>query len=109
MLFLLLLHRLLDEYSAFMMGVLQSGVQVAKLHKVLTSTMTFIAPGAVATGTVEIPGERTLHRFRPRMQFAAEAVGALRFSKSVHAIANHDGASIEQSKVFGESESHCLH
>jgi hypothetical protein len=64
--------------------------------------MNFIVPEAVAKKAIQIPSERTLKRFRPRMQFAAEAVGALRFSKSVHAIANHDGASIEQSKVFGE-------
>jgi hypothetical protein len=84
------------------MGLLQSGVQVTKLHKVVKGTMTFIAPDAVANKVIQIPSERTLRGFRPRMQFAAEAVGAFRFSKSVHAIANHDGASIEQSKVFGE-------
>jgi hypothetical protein len=85
------------------MGLLQTGVQVTKLHKIVNRTMSFIAPEAVAKKHIEIPSEATLKRFRPRMQFAAEAVGALRFSKSVHAIANHDGASIEQSKVFGES------
>jgi hypothetical protein len=92
-------------YSAMLMGLMQCGVQCTKLLKVAGGLLEFIAPAAVRTGAVKVPSLSVLHKLRPRMQLASEAMGALMFAKSMYAIVNHDGASIEQEKVFGNSHS----